>query len=143
MTLATLTDLVLLAQSNPGSSGSGLIGGLIGLVFFVFWLAVLVAVIAGCWKMFVKAGQPGWAAIVPIYNIYCLCKIVGRPGWWVLLFLIPFVNVVIAFIISIDLAKSFGKSVAFAVGLFFLSAIFYCILGFGSAQYQGPAAAAA
>ncbi len=133
--LATLSNVALLAQSN--SSG----GGFATMLLILIELALIVVIIAGLWKMFVKAGQPGWAAIVPIYNIFILCKIVGRPGWWVILFFIPIVNFVMAVIVSIDLAKSFGKSMLFAIGLVFLAPIFYCILGFGSAQYQGPAAA--
>ena len=92
------------------------------------------------WKMFTKAGQPGWASIIPIYNIYIWCKIVGRPWWWILLMLIPFVNFIICIILCIDLAKSFGKGVGFGLGLAFLGIIFFPILGFGSAQYQGPSA---
>jgi hypothetical protein len=99
--------------------------------------------IAACWKIFTKAGQPGWAAIIPIYNWYILCKIVGRPGWWVILFFIPFINFIIGIIVCIDLAKSFGKGVGFAIGLILLGVIFFPILGFGSAQYQGPAAGGA
>lgn len=89
-----------------------------------------------------QAGQPGWAAIIPIYNIYVLLKVVGRPGWWLLLFFIPFVNLVIAIIVNIDLAKSFGKSV-FVWGILLLtifSAIGYILLGFDSSTYRGPAA---
>ena len=101
-------------------------------------LLVAVIMIAAMWKIFTKAGQPGWACLIPIYNIYILCKIVGRPGWWVILMFIPFVNFVIGIILCIDLAKSFGQGVGFGLGLVFLSFIFYPILGFGSAQYQGP-----
>lgn len=104
-------------------------------------LAVVVLIIAGIWKVFTKAGQPGWAAIVPIYNLYILLKIAGRPGWWLLLFLIPLVNLVIAILVGIDVAKAFGKGVGFGLGLTFLGFIFYPILGFGSDTYQGPAAA--
>jgi hypothetical protein len=92
------------------------------------------------WKVFTKAGQPGWASIIPIYNIYIWCKIVGRPWWWILLMLIPFVNFIVAIILCIDLAKSFGKGVGFGIGLALLGIIFFPILGFGSAQYQGPSA---
>ncbi len=102
--------------------------------------ALVVALIAAFWKIFVKAGQPGWAAIVPIYNIIILLKIVGRPTWWVVLMLVPFVNFVVSVLVAIDLAKSFGKSGTFALALIF--AVGYFILGFGDAQYQGPAAAA-
>jgi hypothetical protein len=92
------------------------------------------------WKVFTKAGQPGWASIIPIYNLYIWCKIVGRPWWWILLMLIPFVNFIICIILCIDLAKSFGKGGGFGIGLALLGIIFFPILGFGSAQYQGPAA---
>src|SRR5215510_6054620 len=103
-------------------------------------LLIAVVLIAAMWKVFTKAGQPGWAAIIPIYNIYIWCKIVGRPGWWVILMIIPFVNFIVGIILSIDLAKSFGKGIGFGLGLAFLGVIFWPILGFGSAQYQGPAA---
>jgi len=105
-------------------------------------LALLVVIVAGFWKVFVKAGQPGWAAIIPIYNCYILLKIVGRPAWWLILLFIPLVNFVIAILLAIDLAKSFGKSTGFAIGLLLLGFIFYPILGFGDATYQGPSAAA-
>lgn len=91
------------------------------------------------WKVFTKAGQPGWAAIIPIVNLFFLCKVAGRPGWWVLLLLICFP--IFWIIICIDVAKRFGKGGGFAVGLIFLGIIFYPILGFGSAQYQGGAPA--
>ena len=90
--------------------------------------------------MFVKAGKPGWAFIVPIYNIIVILEIVGRPTWCVLLWLIPCVNLVVVIIVMIDLAKSFGKDVVFALGLIFLGFVFMPILGFGSAEYKGPAA---
>ena len=104
-------------------------------------LLVLLLVIAGMWKVFTKAGRPGWASLIPIYNVYVWCKIVGRPGWWVILMLIPFVNIVVGIIVCIDLAKSFGKGSGFGWGLALLGIIFLPILGFGSAQYQGPSAA--
>jgi len=129
----------LLAQVDYSYSASGQ-GQAPGPVFWIFWLAVMILIIAGCWKVFTKAGQPGWASIIPIYNVYIWCKIVGRPGWWVILLLIPFVNFIIGIILSIDLAKSFGKGVGFGLGLALLGFIFWPILGFGSAQYQGPAA---
>jgi hypothetical protein len=102
-------------------------------------LLIALLVIVAMWKVFTKAGQPGWASIIPIYNLYIWCKIVGRPWWWILLMLIPFVNFIVAIILCIDLAKSFGKGVGFGLGIAFLGIIFLPILGFGSAQYQGPA----
>lgn len=121
-------------------------GGVDGILVIIY-IAVIVFEIAALWKVFVKAGQPGWAAIIPIYNLYILLKVIGRPGWWILLFLlaiIPFVGwiavLVLGIIIAIDLAKSFAKSSGFAVGLFLLNFIFVPILGFGESQYVGPAA---
>ena len=112
------------------------------MIFLVLlYLAILALIIIGAWKMFEKAGKPGWAALIPIYNIIVLLEIVGRPLWWIVLCLIPCVNIVIIFLVMLDLAKSFGKDVAYGVGLFFLSAIFVPILGFGQAKYVGPAAA--
>lgn len=112
---------------------------IIGPVIGLLYLAFVVLILAGFWKVFTKAGQPGWASLIPIYNAYILLKIVGKPGWWLLLFLIPIVNIVIAIIVALDLAKAFGKSTAFGIGLVFFGFIFYPILGFGSATYQGPA----
>ena len=110
-------------------------------VFGVIALVVAVISIVVMWKLYAKAGQPGWASIVPIYNIYVLTKIAGRPGWWTVLLLIPFVNLVVLVIMSIDIAKSFGKDAVFGVvGLFLFSIIGYAILAFGGAQYRGPAA---
>jgi uncharacterized membrane protein YhaH (DUF805 family) len=135
------TPARLLGQVEYSSSASSQ-GQAPGPLFWIFWLAFMILVIAGCWKVFIKAGQPGWASIIPIYNVYIWCKIVGRPGWWVILLLIPFVNFIVAIILSIDLAKSFGKGVGFGLGLALLGFIFWPILGFGSAQYQGPAVGA-
>lgn len=126
----------LIAQSEMPQSSDG--GGVIGLVIT---LAITIFLIASIWKVFTKAGQPGWAAIIPIYNIIVFLKIVGRPLWWIVLLIIPLVNLVIGIMLAIDLAKSFGKGAGFGVGLVFLGFIFYPILGFGSAQYVGPAAA--
>jgi hypothetical protein len=106
----------------------------------IFGLLIALLLIVAMWKVFTKAGQPGWASIIPIYNLYIWCKIVGRPWWWILLMLIPFVNFIICIILCIDLAKSFGKGVGFGIGLALLGIIFFPILGFGSAQYKGPSA---
>jgi hypothetical protein len=103
-------------------------------------LLITLVVIVALWKVFTKAGQPGWASIIPIYNLYIWCKIVGRPAWWIILMLIPFVNFIICIILCIDLAKSFGKGAGFGIGLALLGIIFFPILGFGSAQYQGLSA---
>lgn len=107
-------------------------------VFLFIWLAVLILVIAGMWAVFKKADKPGWAAIVPIYNTIVMLEIVGRPIWWILLLFIPFVGLVISIIVLVDLAKSYGKSTGYAIGLILLPVIFIPMLGFGSSTYQGP-----
>lgn len=108
----------------------------IGLIIFI--LATVVFVIAAFWKIFTKAGEEGWKAIIPIYNMIVLLKIVGKPGWWFFLFLIPIVNYVFIIWTYNMLSKSFGKDEGFTAGLVLLGIIFFPILGFGSAQYQGP-----
>ncbi len=94
--------------------------------------------VAGMWRVFAKAGQPPWAALVPIYNFVILLKVAGKPLWWLVLFLVPVVNVVFMILTAIGVAKAFGKSTGFGVLLAVLGPIFFAILGFGSAQYQGP-----
>ena len=106
-------------------------------VVWICYFAFVILMIAGLWKTFSKAGQPGWAAIIPIYNLIVLCQVAGRPIWWFLLLLICFP--IFYIIICIDIAKRFGKGGGFAVGLIFLPFIFFPMLGFGSAQYQGGA----
>jgi hypothetical protein len=102
-------------------------------------LAIVVLIIVAEWKVYEKAGKPGWACIIPIYNIIVLLEIVGKPIWWIILLLIPGVNIIFAIWITNLLSKSFGKDVGFTLGLIFLSFIFYPILGFGDAKYVGPA----
>jgi len=113
------------------------VGAGVGVVGLIIYLAILALVIAGFWKVFTKAGQPGWAVIIPIYNLYVLLQIVGRPAWWLLLFIVPLVNIVVAIMVAIDVAKAFGKGTGFGLGLAFLAPIFYPVLGFGSSTYQG------
>lgn len=110
---------------------------------WLIYIAIIVAVIAGWWKIFTKAGEAGWKSIIPVYNFIVILKIVGRDWWWVILMLIPIVNFIILIIVSLDLAKSFGRGTGFGIGLAFLSFIFAPILGFGSDTYKGPAAKAA
>ena len=118
-------------NENAGSFGVG---------FAIIWLAVVGVMVASMWKVFVKAGQPGWAAIVPIYNLIVLLKIAGKPSWWLFLFMIPVANFVVAYLVIVSLAKSFGKGTGFGLGLLFLGPVFYPILGFGDATYVGPTA---
>ena len=113
-------------------------------VLIIIYIAIIVLVIAGFWRVFTKAGEAGWKSIIPIWNIIVLLRIAGKPVWWLILFLIPLVNIVISLIVSLEVAKNFGKGNGFGVGLWLLSFIFYPILGFGSATYQrgGPTAGA-
>jgi len=113
-----------------------------GFFGWVFQLAVLALFLWVFWRIFEKAGKPGWAALIPIYNVIVLLEIVGRPVWWIILLFIPIVNLVVGFMLALDLSRSFGHDVAFALGLFFLGFIFYPILAFGGDTYRGPAAAA-
>lgn len=120
-------------QANTQISPGGLIAVLlVSLAFTVFLIAAM-------WRVFTKAGQPGWAAIVPFYNTIVLLRIVGRPWWWLLLMFIPLVNLVLLFIVYIDLAKSFGKGTGFGVLTVFFSYICIPILAWGDARYVGPA----
>ncbi len=116
-----------------------MVGGIIGII--VYLLVIIFLVIVPMWKIYTKAGQPGWAVLIPIYNLLVLLKIVGKPGWWFLLYLIPIVNYVFLIWTINLLSKSFGKDVGFTLGLLFLGFIFYPILGYGKAQYVGPAGA--
>lgn len=106
-------------------------------IFWIIYIPVIIFMVVCMWKIFVKAGQPGWACIVPFYNIYIYLKIIKKPGYWFLLFLIPIVNYI--FIIwSVNLlSKRFGKDVGFTIGLLLLGIVFYPILAFGDAQYEG------
>lgn len=109
-----------------------------GIVAWIFYLIVTVFYIYCYWKIFEKAGKPGWAAIIPIYNILVQLEIIGRPWWWLLLLFVPVANVVIGIMLLFDLAKVFGKGTGFGFGLLFLAPIFIPILAFGSATYLGP-----
>ncbi|MCR9165676.1 MAG: DUF5684 domain-containing protein [Nannocystaceae bacterium] len=104
--------------------------------FLVVYLAVMIVAIAGVWKTFEKAGQPGWACLVPIYQFYVMIQIAGKPTWWLILCFVPFVNFVMIFLIPIAIAEKFGKGAGFGVGLALLGFIFYPMLGFGDATYN-------
>ncbi len=139
----TMIPALFLQEELPsGAIGGGLMA--IGGTMLLVMLAIAVVFIIGVWKVFTKAGQPGWAVLIPFYNAYVLLKIAGRPGWWLILMLVPLVNIVISIIVAIDVAKAFGQGAAFGVILLFLlSGIGYLVLGFGNYRYVGRAAAAA
>ena len=102
----------------------------------IIYLAIVVIVIAGMWKTFEKAGQPGWGCIIPIYNIYLMTKIAAKPAWWVIMFFIPLVNIVFAIMLYNEIAKKFGQGIGFTIGLILLPFVFFPILGFGDYTYQ-------
>jgi len=107
-------------------------------MLLIIWLAIIVLMIASQWKVFEKAGQPGWACLIPIYNLYVMLKIAGKPGWWLAMYLIPFVNIVFAIWTVNMISKSFGKDEGFTVGLTLLGVVFWPILAFSDARYIGP-----
>ena len=111
-------------------------GGEFPVGVFVFELAIIALAIIGLWKLFTKAGKPGWASIIPIYNSIVMIEMAGKPIWWVILLFIPLVNIVFSILIMIGLAKNFGRGTGTAVGLILLPMIFLLILGFGSAEYK-------
>jgi hypothetical protein len=125
---------MLLAQNDDAG---GAIAALVGLICnCVVPLAFTVAIVAGMWKVFEKAGQPGWAALIPFYNMYVATQIAGRDILWFILLLVPCVNIVASIVIWMDVAKNFGKDAIWGVGIAFLPFIFLPLLGFGDAKYQ-------
>lgn len=117
------------------------LGGMIGMVGSLITLVIMLVLIVANWKLFTKANQPGWACLVPIYNIYVWTQIVGRPAWWIILLFVPIANFVVAIILCIDMAKSFGKDALYGIGIAILGVIFIPMLAYGSATYQGPSVA--
>lgn len=102
----------------------------------IIYVAIIVFLIVSMWKVFEKAGKPGWAVIIPIYNIIVLLDIVRKPWWWLLLMLIPLVNIVFIIWMYNRLSKSFGYDAGFTIGLILLGIVFIPILGFGKSEYK-------
>jgi hypothetical protein len=99
---------------------------------------IMVIVAASMWMIFDKAGKPGWAAVIPVYNFWVLLEVIKKPWWWILLMLIPIVNLVVAIVATRETARVFGQGVAFTIGLIFLPFIFYPILALGKEyKYKG------
>jgi len=119
-------------------------GGLMAAMgaFAFVYFAIFLLIIISMWKIFTKAGKPGWAAIIPIYNCIVLLEIVGKPLWWIILLLIPFINIIIAIMVTHQLSLSFGQGVGMTLLLLFLPFVGYPMLAFGSAQYTRPIAPA-
>jgi uncharacterized protein DUF5684 len=127
---------VIMAQVS--GSGDAAAAGAGGGIFSIVWLVVVVAMIAAMWKIFTKAGQPGWAAIIPLYNYIVLFRITGKSAWWILGLMVPILNFYVAIRLVFNLASVFGRGIGFGFGLLFLFPIFAMILGFGDAVYVGP-----
>ncbi len=108
------------------------------LLFLMFFLGIIVLYMAATWKVFSKAGQPGWASVIPVYNLYTMLKLAGKPGWWIILMIIPGLNIIFGIWTLNMISKSFGKDEGFTMGMVFLAPIFWPILGFGDAEYIGP-----
>jgi len=117
-------------MENGPSPAVAIISIIIGLAIAIFFVIVW-------WKVFTKARQPGWAILIPFYNLYIMLKIAGKPGWWIILFFIPIANFIAIILMALGLAQNFGKGAGFAVGLLLLGIIFLPILAFGDATYQG------
>jgi hypothetical protein len=111
-------------------SGGSIAYTVIGIVIAIFYIVAM-------WRVFSKAGQPGWAIFIPIYSTIVLLRVAGKPWWWLFLFLIPLVDIVIAILVYAGVARNYGKGAGFTVGLIFLPFIFIPILGYGKAVYQG------
>jgi hypothetical protein len=109
-----------------------LFGGFNGLIGFIFWVLVII----GGWKMLTKAGKPGWGIIIPFYNTYLLCKVGGSPGWWLILFFIPIVNIIIWLIVALRIAENFGHGAGYGILLWLFPWLMLLVLGFGGDTYK-------
>lgn len=132
---------LVLAQQAGGGDDAAAAAAAMAMVILLVELVLAVIMIVGMWKVFAKAGKPGWAAIVPIYNLIVMLEIAGKPIWWIILFLIPCVNLIMVILTYMALAKNFGKSEAYGLGLAFLPFIFFPLLGFSDAKYRPVALA--
>ena len=126
-----LNNVLAFAQSGHESDGSGAT---------IVCLAISLLGLVGMAQTFAKAGLPRWGVLIPIYNVVLLLQMAQRPSWWLLLLLIPGVNVIVAIVIAVEIARVFGKGTGFGWGLAFLGFLFFPILGFGDAVYLPTAA---
>jgi len=108
----------------------------LGAAFMVFVGIIGVFMVVTMWILFNKAGQPGWAILIPIYNILVILKIAGKAWWWLFLLMIPIVNIVFMIMVYHGISKNFGKDAGFTIGLILLGVVFFPILAFGAAKYQ-------
>ncbi|RNC66710.1 MAG: signal peptidase I [Desulfuromonadales bacterium] len=108
-----------------------------GTSFVIGMILVVLVLLVSFWKIYEKAGEPGWASLIPIYNLFVLVKIAGKPWWWFLLMFVPVVGIIISILVYIALAARFGKGVLYGLGLLFLGFIFIPMLAFDKSVYQG------
>ena len=125
-------------QAPVDGAVGGAIAGLFGIVFLLAGLAASIFFIVSMWKVYAKAGRPGWGCLIPIYNLYLLLRMAGMSGWWLLACFVPLLNLVPTFMIPFGVAKNFEKGVGFGVGILLLPIVFYPILAFGEARFVGP-----
>jgi hypothetical protein len=137
----TLTPILAQASGNQEAAVVAGLAAFFAAFFFVFLVIGIVCLI-GMWKVFDKAGQPGWAVLIPIYNIIVLLRVAGLPWYWVftpLVAIIPILGLIayLAWIVWVHhrISTRFGQGIGFTIGLTFLGPIFWLILGFGSAKY--------
>lgn len=135
------TTTIDYAASTASSVDAGTMAGVLAFMgtFWLIMLVVMVIMFIAMWRIFVKAGKPGWAVLIPIYNTIVLLEIVERPLWWVILYFVPIANLVVQIIVSLDLARKFGKSVLFAVLGLVLTPIGFLVLGFDKSEYNAKA----
>ncbi|WP_336338554.1 DUF5684 domain-containing protein [Haloarcula brevis] len=123
-----MVPIELIAPLQSGGAGD--------IVYVLFQLLVVAVQIAGMWLVFRKAGHAGWKAIVPIYNFYVMLKIGGNAWWWLVLLLVPILNIYALYRIHAGVARAFGRGIGFGLGLAFLGVLFFPLLGFGDYEYR-------
>ena len=128
-----ITSLVMLAQETVEAPS---IDGLaIAIICALVAISVVLTLVGG-WRIFQKAGEPGWASLIPLYNLFVVLRIVGAPGWWAVLFLVPAVNFIMSLIVTWRLARAFGQGVVGCLALALLPVVMIPVLGCGSARYR-------
>ncbi len=136
------TTTTTYTTTSPTSLLSTILSSMFGAYFWIT-VILLILLIVSFWKIFIKANKPGWASIIPVYNVLVELEIIERPVWWIILLFVPIVNAVVGIIIALDLASRFGKSAAWAI---FLLIIFpyigYPIMAFDQTKYQAKGSSA-
>lgn len=106
-------------------------------ILLLAYIGMFLLIIVSTWKVFTKANKPGWASLIPIYNLYVMLKIGDNSGWFLLLMFVPILNIYAIGKMHVGIAEAFGKGIGWGLGLWFLPFIFFPILGFGDATYRG------